>query len=277
MKLTNYVVTQARKGVAVAAAVAAIGVAGGAMADPINFIPSGTDFAIKFVDREVEITQVGQELFGIFNITTITNANGTQTFWNGNGVTDGTQLVGFFQGLTAVADQTGGTGLSFTGGTFSIFDVANGVYSPGTTPNTKNFLNQLCGGSAICLANPWLSGVFSPGINDSINGNATLQAALATTNVQAGFGFQSVTGGANAARFDTNGFTFTNFGPADLFLRSNFVLAGSQSCPTSQSDGWQVCSDDPITGRTIPEPATVAIMGLVLAALGVTARRRKAM
>jgi len=257
------------KQVAAAAAIACI--ACSASADPITFIPGNTGISIKFVDREVQITSLGQELFGIFDITQINSADGTKTFWNGNGASDGTQLVGIFQGLTSIADQTGGGGLSFTGGTLTVYNVANGTYNPSAFPNTKNPVAQLCGG--VACPTPWLTANFVPGINDSINKNASLQAALATTNVQAGFGYLSVTGGTNAATFDTNGVLFNNFNPADLFLRSNFVLANAQTC--SAANGWQVCSDDPIIGRTVPEPGTLGLAGLALLAAGWVGRRRR--
>jgi hypothetical protein len=187
-----------RRTLAVAVAAGAIGFAGAAYSDPINYIPPGSDFSIKFVDREIQIIRFGQELFGLFNITQINSGDSSTTFWNGNGATDGTQLVGFFEGLISEPDQTGGTGLSFSGGHIALFNVPNGTYSPGTNPNTKDYLNQLCGGSATCLANPWLTADFVPGINDALGptGDATLQAAFAATNVQAGFGYLSVTGGS---------------------------------------------------------------------------------
>lgn len=260
-----------RKAVASVIAAAAMAVAGSAYADPISFLPNNTDISIKFVDREIQITQFGQELFGIFNVTQINNADSSTTFWNGNGVTDGTQLVGFFSGLMAIPDQTGGTGLSFTGGQVTLYSVPNGSYSPGTNPNTLDPANQLCGG--LCPT-AWLTADFVPGINDAINGDATLQAAFATTNVQAGFGYLSVTGGTNADFFDSNGYTFANFDPADMFLRSNFTLANAQTC--SNSNGWQVCSDDPIQGLTVPEPGSIALLGLGLVSLGAFRLRRKA-
>lgn len=259
-------------------AVAAIGLAGAAMADPITYIPGNTDFSWKFVNRESVVTKPGDELFGLLNITQINNAAGTTTFWNGNGSTDGKQLVGYFENLIVVPDQTGGSGISFTGGNGALFLVNNGTYSPGTSANSKDYVNQLCGGSALCLANPWLTFNFTPGINDVYGplANASIQAALATTNVQAGFGYVNVTGGTNMAAFDTNGFSFTNFSNADMYFRSNFVLAGSNTCPTNQSSGWAVCSDDPLTGRTVPEPETLALLGIGLLGLGASLRKRKA-
>ena len=46
-----------RRTLAVAVAAGAIGFAGAAYSDPINYIPPGSDFSIKFVDREIQKMQ----------------------------------------------------------------------------------------------------------------------------------------------------------------------------------------------------------------------------
>ena len=131
------------------------------------------------------ITQNGQQLFGIFNITQITNSTGSTTFWNGNGASDGTQLVGFFTGFTAVIPGLAGQ-VDFTGGQFVVYDVPNGSYNTLVAQNSDpailaNRLQQLCGGVS-CPA-PWVTGNFVPGILDSIgNTTITLDAALAPTS-----------------------------------------------------------------------------------------------
>lgn len=260
---------------AIATAVAAsLGFATVASADPV--LPGGTDLRIKFVDYENEVTQFGQELFGLINVTQILSSNGLISYWNGNGTTDGTQLVGYFENLIIGPDQTMGTGASFTGGNGALYVVPNGTFSPSTSPNTKDFVNQLCGGA--CPA-PYLTFDFVPGINDSINGNATLQGAFAATNVQAGFGYLSVTGGTAFSLFDTNGFAFNNFANADMSFRSNFSklppTGQSGTCDLATSQGWAVCSDDPLNARTIPEPGSMALLGLSALLLGVARRKSK--
>ena len=55
----------------VAAAAALVCVTWSANADPISFIPSNTAVSIKFVDREIQITGLGEQLFGILDITQI--------------------------------------------------------------------------------------------------------------------------------------------------------------------------------------------------------------
>jgi len=265
-----------------AVALAILGFAGAASADPITFLPAGDDFKFKYSNLENQITASGQELFGIFNITSITDQLGSTTFWSGNGVSDGTQLVGFFSDLIATVT---GTTVTFTGGYLVIYDVANGSYNPSAFPNIDpdtltptQLATELCGG--VACPTPWATFNFVPGILDP-NNTVTLAAALAPTFpvTATGNGYLS-TGttpagtGTNNAAFNTNGFNlFTNNPPADAFLRSDFSLCG----PTNliACAGWQVTSEDPVTVSRVPEPQSLALLGLGLLAIFVTRRRWK--
>lgn len=258
-------------------------------ADPINFLPPSTDFKFKFSNDEVLITQSGQSLFGIFNITSITNLTGSVTYWSGNGVTDGTQLVGLFTGLTStVPGVEGGSSINFTGGQLAIYNVANGSYNPAAAKNSDpaivaNRNALLCGGVACPTA--WATANFVPGILDSIgNTTVTLDAALAPTSpaTATGNGYLSMAAnafgaGTNNGAFDSNEFTFLTPGnnPADLFLKSDFSACPTATTPGCTSDSWQVISEDPVTARRIPEPGTLMLLGVAL--LGATAAMRKGM
>jgi len=275
------------KGLVAAVAVGAIGLAGGARADPVTFLPGGTDFKLKFSNEEIQITQSGQQLFGIFNINLITNSSGSTTFWSGNGTSDGTQLVGFFTGLTSVVPGPAGpSSVDFTGGFFVVYDVPNGDYNTLVDQNLDpailaNRIAQLCGG--VACPTPWLTGSFAPGILDALgNTTITLDAALAPTSpiTAKGTGYLSV--GANPfgvglhnSLFDTNGFTFLNNPAADLLLESEFSLCPTPTTPACTAADWQVRSDDPIFARSaVPEPGTLALVGLgMLAAAGIRRRR----
>jgi hypothetical protein len=271
-------------------AVAAIGFASSVYADPITYLPVNNNFKFKYSNEEIQITQYGQALYGIFNISQITNINNTHTYWNGNGAqSENDQLVGFFAGLTAHAPGTAGA-LDFTGGYLVIYDVTNGSYDPAAAlnadpTNLTNRQNLLCGGGA--CPTPWLTAMFVPGILDSIgNTTVTLNSALAPSApaVAQGSGYLSVadlTGvgfgiGSNNARFDSNQYTFYTAGnnPADLFLKSEFSSCVNSTDPACTADSWQVVSDDPVFARTVPEPGTLALLGMGLIG-GALVRRRK--
>jgi hypothetical protein len=271
--------------------IAAIGFASSAYADPISYLPGDTNIKFKYSNEEIQMLPGGApSLYGIFNISAITNSAGSVNYWTGNGVSDGTQLVGLFYGLTPNFPGTVSP-LDFSNGHMVIYNVANGSYNPGAALNADptiaaNMSALLCGGGA-CPVTPWVTADFVSGILDSVlNNTVTLNAAIAPTapTTAVGSGYLNMAAnpdglgtGAHNAVFDSNQYTFTTPGnnPADWFLKSEFSACVNSTDPACTSSSWQVVSDDPVFARTVPEPATLALLGLGLLGLGMTRRGRK--
>lgn len=270
-----------RKGVVAATAlVAAVCVAaptafGAIIQDPLGAIGQGP-VKVKFSDFETAVSQKGDVLSGIFNVTNIVSDDGLNTLLWSSGEGNA-QLNGYFTGLTVVGFSSP-TSAQFSGGQLVLYLAPAGSFDATQNPNTISPTTQLCGGAC---GTPWLTADFVPGVLDP---NTTVTLASSTTGsvppTGHGTGYLSVamvdgmTGTANNS-FDTNAYTFSANPNADLRLESDFTICAGNNQPASCKTGWQVVSEDPVRA-TIPEPGTVALIGLGLLGLSLTRRKTRA-
>ena len=259
-----------KKLLAVAVTAAGCAMAAPTQADPLAFLPQNTSIQFKYDNFENPIvTAANQTLSGIFLVSSILDNNTLGTYW-ADRISDGTSLVGFFDGLvsqTPTASGTGGFDINFTGGTLTIYNVpagtvANPTFNP-TSPG-DSFANQLCGGAC---PTPFLTMDFVGGVFPS-DPTVTLRSHVDTLSAPltgSGFGRLEVTGGTAAGAFGS-----------EFSLNSNF-----QSCPATgpnaslcnNAGAWPIASFDPVTGRTIPEPGSLALLAAgFLAAAGLRKR-----
>jgi hypothetical protein len=152
--------------------------------------------------------------------------------------------------------------LQGTGGyTCAAFACYNGINDADGTPIATG---------ALFLSLAWASGVDASGVT-TVDGNL-IGSSFPATGTAAGY--LNVTGGDYASRFDTNGQTGASGEIRDLFAQNDFCdnLGGGAACGGPVGD-WQLLSDDPVRGAVIPEPGTLALLGISL--LGLVGLRRK--
>lgn len=269
-----------------AATVASLCVAGFLSAAPaqaysIN-LPPLSDIQFKYNNLETVVSNVGDSLYGLVNVASLGDPSGTPIYW-ASGLS-GSELTGYFSGLTVqqiTSAGGGGDNIYLTGGQLTLYNVPNGTYSPtgpGASFSLTSIQDQICPGG-VCPS-PWLTFNFVPGVvttNDPATAfdetTATLfstVSALTTPLTGQGTGILQVTGGTAAAVFGLG---------QQMSLKSTL-----QSCPSadprfsancSKAGSWQLASFDPVVGHTIPEPGTLALLGIGLLGVSFVAKKRR--
>jgi hypothetical protein len=284
--------TKFRK-LAIAAAVASAGLlpvaSHAVLIDGVSFT-AGDQFIATTIWESV-LTLSTQSLAGVGRINSVdcTSFCGGTTWISGQ---NDTQLTYYFQGYSVLAwydttgaahlagDEGGGSNsfanaqaIDFTGGTVKLY---SDRVSTGTNLNPTGTFNAAADVASATDGNLWLSyegattSVIDPGLG--LRTGTLISSATGINNVHAtgtGFGYLDVAalGGLAGNNFDTNSFNIGGV-VTDAKLTSSF---SSGNC-----GAWPLCGTADVKTAAIPEPGSLALIGLGLAGLAGSVRRKSA-
>jgi hypothetical protein len=229
------------------------------------------------------IDVVGESLNGVLRVEEITDLDGN-VIWEDS---DSRELTGYFYDYVAqeiIIDATSGeVTILFSGG---IID----LYSDGTPNFERNgtMADDIAKATDSEFAEKWLTLVGSPIGDTALPGDPTGGGNVITLlstgeslsgpgDSVSGFGLLDVTGGAAAAILNTNTFNCTSAaedGPCPDDADKLFTSSGQLRTPNATNDWGFLGTGEVQDVARIPEPGTVALLGLGLAGMGFSARRK---